>query len=69
MQVVIGPVAQEKLFPLRSVPETLQLAAEESFKSLSEEGGSERDLMEVTAGGWARQDSFIRICNSGRIRI
>eukprot|EP00435_Cladocopium_sp_Y103_P009699 s2779_g2.t1 len=46
-QVVIGPAAQEKSFPLRSVPETLNVAAEESFKSLSEEGGSQTDLVEV----------------------
>jgi hypothetical protein len=53
-QVVIGPAAQEKSFPLRSVPESLELAAEESFKSLSGEGGSQHDLMEVAIGGWAR---------------
>lgn len=53
-QVGISPLAQEKSFPLRSVPETLQLAAEESFKSLSAEGGSQRDLMEVATARWAR---------------
>ena len=50
--------AQEKPFPLRVVPESLEKAAAKSLEALcktlgplSEDGASQNDLMEVPSGG------------------
>ena len=40
-------VAQEKPFPVRSVPDTLAKAAEESLKALSAASASEKDVMQA----------------------
>ena len=38
---------QEKAFPVRSVPESLQQAAEKSLESLRKQGASESDVMKA----------------------
>ena len=43
----ITVVSQETPFPVRSIPKTLQAAAEESFAELSKKGLEERDLIQA----------------------
>ena len=45
-------IHQDPSFPLRSVPDSLKAAAEESFKKMEGEGLSKQDLMEA---GFSRE--------------
>ena len=50
---------QEKPFPVRSVPETLEKAADDSFAELSKQGLSDRDLMKATGQGYVPGVGFL----------
>lgn len=54
---------QEKAFPVRSVPKSLQEAAVKSLELMRKEGASESDVMKAICGAW-RKDYFQAVSTS-----